>query len=65
MPYADRARTHPDGLVDLSVGTPVDPTPRVVQDALRAAADAPGYPYTAGTQAMRAASVTQSATPAA
>ena len=32
------------GLVDLSVGTPVDPTPAVVQDALRAAADAPGLP---------------------
>jgi succinyldiaminopimelate transaminase len=55
VPYAERARRHPDGLVDLSVGTPVDPTPRVVQDALRAAADAPGYPLTAGTQALREA----------
>jgi succinyldiaminopimelate transaminase len=55
MPYADRARAHPDGLVDLSVGTPVDPTPAVVQDALRSAADAPGYPQTAGTRALREA----------
>ena len=39
----------PGGIVDLSVGTPVDPTPAVVQDALRAAADAPGYPQTYGT----------------
>jgi succinyldiaminopimelate transaminase len=39
--------------VDLSVGTPVDPTPEVVQAALRAAADAPGYPLTAGTAALR------------
>jgi succinyldiaminopimelate transaminase len=54
-PYADRARAHPDGLVDLSVGTPADPTPRVVQDALRNAADAPGYPLTAGTAALREA----------
>ena len=54
-PYADRARAHPDGLVDLSVGTPVDPTPEIVQNALRAAADAPGYPLTAGTPALRAA----------
>ena len=23
-----RAQAHPDGIVDLSVGTPVDPTPR-------------------------------------
>jgi succinyldiaminopimelate transaminase len=43
------------GLVDLSVGTPVDPTPTVVQDALRAAADAPGYPQTWGTPALREA----------
>jgi succinyldiaminopimelate transaminase len=54
-PYADRARAHPGGIVDLSVGTPVDPTPAVVQDALRAAADAPGYPMTYGTTALRAA----------
>ncbi len=35
---------HPGGIVDLSVGTPVDPTPEVVQQALADAADAPGYP---------------------
>ena len=29
-PIAERAREHPDGVVDLSVGTPVDPTPDVV-----------------------------------
>ena len=33
--YAATARAHPDGLVDLSVGTPVDPTPVIVQEALR------------------------------
>ena len=43
------------GIVDLSVGTPVDPTPVVVQDALRAAADAPGYPQTWGTPELREA----------
>jgi len=56
-PYGDRARAHPGGIVDLSIGTPVDPTPEVVQDALRAAADAPGYPLTIGTPALRAALV--------
>ena len=56
-PYGDHARTHPDGIVDLSIGTPVDPTPAVVQEALRAAADAPGYPLTIGTPAVRAALV--------
>lgn len=43
--------------MDLSIGTPVDPTPAVVQDALRAAADAPGYPLTIGTPAVREALV--------
>jgi succinyldiaminopimelate transaminase len=41
--------------VDLSVGTPVDPVPRVVRDALAAAADAPGYPVTHGTPRLREA----------
>ncbi len=46
---------HPDGLVDLSMGTPVDPTPPDVQAALAGAADAPGYPKTAGTPELRSA----------
>jgi succinyldiaminopimelate transaminase len=52
---AQQARRHPDGIVDLSVGTPVDPTPEVIAAALRAASDAPGYPQTHGTPALRAA----------
>ena len=55
--HAERASAHPDGIVDLSVGTPVDHTPEVVQEALRAAADAPGYPTTAGTPQLRDAVV--------
>jgi succinyldiaminopimelate transaminase len=55
VPFKTTAQAHPDGLVDLSVGTPVDPTPDVVQDALRAASDAPGYPQTWGTPALREA----------
>ncbi|MDN4482944.1 succinyldiaminopimelate transaminase [Demequina lignilytica] len=54
-PYRARAAAHPDGLVDLSVGTPVDPTPAIVREALAAAADAPGYPTTHGTAALREA----------
>jgi succinyldiaminopimelate transaminase len=54
-PYGDTARAHADGIADLSIGTPVDPTPAVIQDALRAASDAPGYPLTIGTPALRAA----------
>ena len=56
-PYATAARAHPRGIVDLSVGTPVDPTPAVVREALVAAADWPGYPTTHGTPALRAAVV--------
>ncbi|HEU5034152.1 MAG TPA: succinyldiaminopimelate transaminase [Mycobacteriales bacterium] len=54
-PAATRARQHADGIVDLSVGTPVDPTPPLIRDALAAAADAPGYPLTAGTERLREA----------
>lgn len=49
----DLARQHPDGMVDLSVGTPVDPVPLSVRTALAAAADAPGYPTVHGTEALR------------
>lgn len=55
--YAVTARGHADGIADLSVGTPVDPTPAVVQEALRAAADAPGYPLTIGRPESRQAVV--------
>src|SRR5712692_1737950 len=52
-PAAATAAAHPDGIADLSVGSPVDPVPAVVQDALTAAADSPGYPLTRGTLALR------------
>ena len=55
--YGDTARAHPGGIVDLSVGTPVDPTPEVVQQALRDAADSPGYPVTIGLPETRLAAV--------
>lgn len=54
-PYRERAAAHPGGLIDLSVGTPVDPTPLGIREALAAAADAPGYPTTHGTGALRTA----------
>ena len=54
-PIAEKARAFPGGAVDLSIGTPVDPVPEIIQDALRGAANAPGYPLTAGTPGLRAA----------
>jgi len=56
-PFAATARAHPDGIVDLSIGSPVDPTPEVVAEALRAATDAHAYPQTVGTPALREAIV--------
>lgn len=53
--YAERARAHPDGMVDLSIGSPVDETPAVIADALKSATDAHAYPQTVGTPALRAA----------
>ncbi|MGW8378710.1 succinyldiaminopimelate transaminase [Streptomyces sp. ODS28] len=52
-PHKATAAAHPDGIVDLSVGTPVDPVPEVVRSALADAADSPGYPTVWGTPALR------------
>ena len=57
MSYAATARARPGGLVDLSIGTPVDPTPDLVQKALADAADSPGYPPTVGLPDTRQACV--------
>ncbi|WFP15698.1 succinyldiaminopimelate transaminase [Citricoccus muralis] len=54
-PYRARAAEHPDGVADLSIGTPVDPTPELIQHALRESTDAHGYPTTAGTSQLREA----------
>ena len=55
--YAATARSHPGGIVDLSIGTPVDSTPQVAQRALCEAADNPGYPVTIGLPETRQAAV--------
>jgi succinyldiaminopimelate transaminase len=56
-PFRRTATAHPDGLVDLSVGSPVDPVPELIRDALAAAVDTPGYPATQGSPEVRAAIV--------
>jgi succinyldiaminopimelate transaminase len=50
-----RAAEHPDGIVDLSIGSPVDATPDLIRDALRDATDAHAYPTTIGTPELRQA----------
>ena len=54
-PLREKAGLHPDGPVDLSMGTPVDPVPDLIRDALAEASNAPGYPATWGTPKLRAA----------
>jgi succinyldiaminopimelate transaminase len=55
--YKARASEHPGGIVDLSVGSPVDPTPTVIRQALAEATDAHAYPAVAGTPELRRAIV--------
>ena len=57
IPAKERASQHVDGLVDLSVGSPVDPTPEVVARVLSQATDAHAYPTTNGTTELRDAIV--------
>ena len=49
------AAAHPGGLVDLSVGTPMDPPPAVVATALADVAAARSYPPSIGSPALRQA----------
>jgi succinyldiaminopimelate transaminase len=52
-PFGEKAKAHPSGFIDLSQGTPVDPTPEFIQDAFKAASNSPSYPVTAGTPELR------------
>ncbi|MEV6109535.1 succinyldiaminopimelate transaminase [Streptomyces sp. NPDC051940] len=54
-PYKAAAAAHPGGIVDLSVGTPVDPVPDLVRAALAENSDSPGYPFAWGTAELREA----------
>jgi succinyldiaminopimelate transaminase len=51
------AAAHPGGMVDLSVGSPVDPVPDPIRDALASASAIPGYPASHGTAELRDAAV--------
>lgn len=56
--YKETAKAVDGGMIDLSVGSPVDAVPTSVQDALAAASDtanAHGYPVTAGSADLKAA----------
>jgi succinyldiaminopimelate transaminase len=48
-----KAEAHEGGVVDLSIGTPNDPPPRLVLDALATSNSERGYPASIGTAAYR------------
>ncbi len=52
-PVRERAAEYPGGAVDLTIGTPVDPVPDALQEALCERSDTPGYPPTIGTPELR------------
>jgi succinyldiaminopimelate transaminase len=55
LPAKQKALAYPGGIIDLSVGTPVDDVPQSAQAALAAASNSPGYPVTQGSPAFREA----------
>lgn len=56
-PAKATAAAHPEGMVNLSVGTPVDDVAPVIRKGLSEGAVQPGYPQTVGTPELREAIV--------
>lgn len=54
-PAKAKASAHPEGLINLSVGSPVDEVAPAIREALSEAAAIPGYPQTVGTPELREA----------
>ena len=52
-PYGEKAKKYPGGFIDLSQGTPVDPTPTFIQETLTKASNSPSYPLTAGSSQLK------------
>ena len=52
-PMKAKAEAHDGGVVDLSIGTPNDPPPKLVLDALATSNSERGYPASIGTPAFR------------
>jgi succinyldiaminopimelate transaminase len=51
----EKADAHPGGVVDLSIGTPCDPPPAAVVEALASSDAERGYPASVGSPALREA----------
>jgi succinyldiaminopimelate transaminase len=57
-PQITTAFAHPDGIVGLAVGAPVDEVPAVIREALVSGCGFSGYPATAGSAELRESIVT-------
>lgn len=55
VPARNRAAQYPGPVCDLTIGTPVDDTPAIIQNALAGATNAHGYPAVLGSTELRAA----------
>ncbi|MFC5370621.1 succinyldiaminopimelate transaminase [Arcanobacterium bovis] len=55
VPIRERAALYPGGIVDLTIGTPVDDVPQCVQQALLESANAHGYPPNVGSAQLHEA----------
>lgn len=53
IPARKQAACHPGGVIDLTIGTPVDEVPTGAREALALASDAHGYPLTVGNTHVR------------
>lgn len=53
----ERAQEHPGGIVNLSVGTPVDPVAPLIREAAASVSGISGYPTVHGTQELRESAV--------
>ena len=53
--YQKLAAAHDGGIVDLSIGTPCDPPPPAVIEALSQSNSERGYPASIGSEALRLA----------
>lgn len=55
IPIRKRAAAHDGGAIDLSIGSPCDPPPAAVTEALSSSGSEMGYPPSIGTAAFRSA----------
>lgn len=52
--YKKKALSYKNGeMINLSIGTPIDPTPKIIRNSLEKYSNAPQYPFTSGTNQLK------------